>query len=244
MKVSMPKAPLVSIIIPVDNSTEYIEAALSCVTDQKYGRLEIIVINDGSTDSSEDIILRFAENDPRIIYKKTENRGPSAARNTGIDIARGSFISFVDADDLVSDEYIRSMIAQIAPSDVCVCKKVRWNQHTGRSTVDGWKDCYGTKYDLKRHRLEYQRSMRGVTGRLFKTSIIRDNNVRFIEGMNYGEDMHFNYKYFKYIDEAMFIDEALYTYRIHNKQSLTSQDHTFFLKQWSAQRRCIKDTFG
>ena len=214
----MPKAPLVSVIIPVYNAQEYLEACLSCVTDQKYRRIEIIIIDDGSTDKSADIIRTFEEQDPRIKYIKTENGGPSKARNIGIDRASGSFITFVDADDLVSDEYIRSMISQIAPCDVCVCKKVRWNQKTGKSRVDGWKEFEGTKEDLKRVLFNYQRSMRGVTGRLFKTSIIKDNNVRFKEGLNYGEDMIFNYDYFKYIREALFIDETLYTYRIHNKE--------------------------
>jgi len=220
------------------------DKCIESVLGQSFGDYEVIMVDDGSTDAGEEIILRYAEHDPRIIYKKTENGGPSRARNIGLDIATGSYVTFLDADDLISDEYVRSMISQIAPSDVCVCKKVRWNQRNGRSRVDGWKDFRGTKDELRRVLLNYQRSMRGATGRLYRMSVIRDNNVRFDEDMRYGEDMHFNYDFFRYNREAVFIDEPLYTYRIHNKESLTSMDHTFFLRQWKDQRMCIRETFG
>lgn len=240
----MAKAPLVSVIIPVYNAQDYIKACLSCVCTQQYKRLEIIVIDDGSTDNSAQIIHTFADEDPRVIYKKVENGGPSRARNIGIDMATGTYISFIDADDLVSDEMIRTLISQVAPSDVCVCKKVRWNQHTDSRRVDGWKEFSGSKEEFRKYLFQYQRSMRSCTSRLYRTDVIRTHGIRFKEGLNYGEDMYFNYEFFKYAADVTFIDVPLYTYRIHNRQSLSSMNHTFFLKQWSNQRACIRDAFG
>ena len=146
----MSKAPLVSIIIPVYNAKEYLAQSLDCAINQKYRRLEVIVVDDGSTDESNQIIEEFASKDSRIISTRIENQGPSVARNTGIDMANGSFITFLDADDLFSELFLQRMISQISGADVCVCKKVRWNQRTGKCRVDGWPEFYGTKEELRK----------------------------------------------------------------------------------------------
>ena len=211
---------------------------------QNYRRTEIIVIDDGSTDESAQIIQKYALDDPRIIYIHTENRGVSSARNTGLLRATGIYVTFLDADDLMSENYLQMMISQIGNADVCVCKKVRWNQRTRRSRVDGWPEFRGSKEELRRNLFAYQRSMRGATGRLYKMSLIKEHDIRFREDLNYSEDMHFNYAFFRYISNAVFLDAPLYTYRIHNKQSLTSLDHTFFLKQWHTQKKCMVEAFG
>jgi glycosyltransferase involved in cell wall biosynthesis len=91
------KAPLISVIIPTFNSGKFIAHAVQSVLDQTYQRLEIIVIDDGSTDTTKDILREF---NGHIRYCYQENRGPSAARNTGIKIARGDYICFLDADDI------------------------------------------------------------------------------------------------------------------------------------------------
>ncbi len=240
----MAKAPLVSIIIPVYNAEKYIGSCLDCVCTQNYRRLEIIVIDDGSTDGSAEIIHSYMEGDPRIIYKRVENGGPSRARNIGLDMATGMYVSFIDADDLCAAEMIQTLVSQVAPSDVCVCKKVRWNQKTNSTRVDGWDEFSGSIEEFKTRLFAYQRSMRSCTSRMYRLDVIREHNVRFREGLHYGEDMYFNYEFFKHAVDVTFIDAPLYTYRIDNNDSLSSRNHTFFLKQWKNQRECIRDAFG
>ncbi|MFN3301364.1 MAG: glycosyltransferase family 2 protein, partial [Sediminibacterium sp.] len=89
--------PTVSVVIPLYNKGKYIERAISSVLAQTYPPLEIIVVDDGSTDNGPERVLKF--NDPRIILIRQENRGPGAARNTGLARAKGKYIAFLDADD-------------------------------------------------------------------------------------------------------------------------------------------------
>ena len=91
----------VSIIVPIYNTEKYLEECLKSIVTQSYPYLEIICVNDGSTDKSSEIIEKFAKNDRRIVVINQENKGLSAARNVGTDKARGEYIMYVDADDFI-----------------------------------------------------------------------------------------------------------------------------------------------
>lgn len=104
---------LVSVIIPVYNSEKYIEECLNCVMGQTYGEFEIVVVNDGSTDSSEKIINALKEKDNRIKYVKQENAGAGEARNTGIQNASGKYVIFLDSDDKIKEDYIEKLVNEI-----------------------------------------------------------------------------------------------------------------------------------
>jgi glycosyltransferase involved in cell wall biosynthesis len=104
-------APLVSVIIPTFNHADYVGQAIESVLQQSYPHVEIIVIDDGSTDGTADILQRFAE---RIRCIRQSNRGLSAARNAGLQLARGDLIGLLDADDLYGPEYLRTMVALLA----------------------------------------------------------------------------------------------------------------------------------
>ncbi len=113
---------LVSIIIPVFNSENSISDTIKSALNQTYENIEVIIINDGSTDSSEDIILSFT--DSRIIYRFQRNQGSPIAKNLGLSIANGEFIQFLDADDLLSVDKIENQIKLLdGNSDsICVCR--------------------------------------------------------------------------------------------------------------------------
>ena len=96
---------LISVIVPVYNTEQYLEKCLSSLVSQSYENIEIIAVNDGSPDGSMTILERFASMDPRIRVIRTENRGLSAARNTGIDAATGEWLMFVDSDDYVEKDF-------------------------------------------------------------------------------------------------------------------------------------------
>src|SRR5699024_9081372 len=101
---------LISIIIPVFNAERSIKQCLSSVLDQTYSRLEIILINDGSSDNSEQIILKYALKDKRIVYKKQYNKGVSSARNHGLDIAKGDYVFFLDSDDYLPLDSLENLL--------------------------------------------------------------------------------------------------------------------------------------
>lgn len=102
--------PQVSVIIPVYNTEEYLEDCLRSVQNQTFADFEAIVINDGSTDGSEEIIHRYVESDPRFILINQDNAGPSEARNAGLRTSQAPWITFVDSDDMIVPNFIERMI--------------------------------------------------------------------------------------------------------------------------------------
>ena len=102
--------PKVSIIIPVFNGEPFLDRCLSSVINQSYNNIEIIIINDGSTDNTQSICESYSKNDPRVIIINKKNEGVSTARNVGLDTAVGDYIYFVDADDYVLEDGIEKLV--------------------------------------------------------------------------------------------------------------------------------------
>jgi len=117
--------PLVSIIIPCFNYAHLISDTLESLLNQQYAHWEAIIVDDGSTDNTERVIMNFIETDERITYLKQESRGVSVARNLGIKHAKGEFLQFLDADDLVSPGKINSQVLYLTENsseDICFCR--------------------------------------------------------------------------------------------------------------------------
>ena len=100
---------LISIIIPVYNAETYIEKCIQSIRKQSYTELEIVIVNDGSTDKSREICEDFRKQDTRIRIINKENEGAAAAKNTGLDEANGDFLMFVDSDDYIENDMIEEM---------------------------------------------------------------------------------------------------------------------------------------
>ncbi len=233
----------VSIIIPIYNAEEYLEECLTSVLAMKGDHIEFLLIDDGSTDKSPVILRRYMKQDPRIVLYTKKNSGASDTRNFGISKATGDYICFVDADDFVDPRMVDLLLENIGDADICVGKKTRWNQIKDFKTVDAWEGFTGTVKELKKVYRKYRRSMRGATGRLYRTDIIRKYDIRFRKDYNYAEDMHFNYDYFCHVNKVCFVDDPVYTYRIHNPESLSSKNAPFFLKQWKMELGCEDKLF-
>ena len=103
----MKNETLVSIVVPVYNVENFIEECIESIIRQSYETLQIILVDDGSTDHSGELCKRYVENDTRIELFQTQNSGVSTARNIGISHARGDYIFFVDSDDMIMDDYIQ-----------------------------------------------------------------------------------------------------------------------------------------
>ena len=115
--------PLISIIVPVYNVKDYVEKCLDSICGQTYKNLEIVVVDDGSTDGSGEICDTYAQKDPRVKVIHRENRGVSAVRNEGLDIALGEYIGFVDGDDWIDSdmyEFLYELLI-VNEADISVC---------------------------------------------------------------------------------------------------------------------------
>lgn len=113
---------IISIIVPVYNVEKYLKDCIESILKQSMQDFELILVDDGSTDSSGTICDRYAEKDSRIKVVHTKNGGLSAARNAGIEIARGEFVAFVDSDDYVLPEFIEQMYKKILETDADICE--------------------------------------------------------------------------------------------------------------------------
>lgn len=113
----------VSVIVPVYNVENYLEKCIQSIISQSFKNLEIILVNDGSTDKSKEICEQFAEKDKRIILLNQKNKGVSAARNAGLDICTGDYISFIDSDDYISPDMIEFLVNNLErnDSDISTC---------------------------------------------------------------------------------------------------------------------------
>ncbi len=215
--------PLISIIIPAYNIESYIENCLNSVCEQSYQNIEVIAVDDGSTDQTGRIIDRLAEKDPRIVPIHKENQGVSAARNTGLEYAKGAYIGFVDGDDVIEREMYEILMKNALEyqADISHCgyqmifpNRVDYYYNSGekriRSREEGLCDL------IRADKVEP-----GLWNKLYKKELIQ--NQRMDETIRINEDLLFNYEAFKNAKQSVFEDVPLYHYRIRANSAMTSK---------------------
>ena len=205
--------PLISVIVPIYNAELYLKECIDSIINQSYVNLEIILLNDGSSDKSE-IICQSYLSDNRVVYVKHDNGGLSYTRNRGISIARGGYIVFVDSDDFIHQRMIEILYTELQKNGVnfVQCRYTRGNLNTdiGVYKVDN----YNVQDVVERECLSRQsdRNIR-VWGGIFKKDLIK--NIQFYDGMNY-EDWPFMSEVFKRQQYVYQVQEPLYFYRETN----------------------------
>lgn len=208
----------VSIITPVYNVEECIERCINSIINQTYKDFELLLIDDGSKDKSIDIAKNLLEKS-EINYKiiTQNNSGVSAARNRGIEEASGEYITFLDSDDYVDSTFVELMYkkAETAKCDVVFCDYSEVNED-GKVLVRNRTKCLdevisGKEAALKQLTDDITIGMRSA---IYKTSIIKDNNLFFDSKRKYGEDMIFIVKALLYADKVISVNEILAYYVI------------------------------
>lgn len=218
----------ISVIIPVYNVEDYLTDSLDSILNQTFEDLEILCIDDGSTDSSPDILEEYSIKDKRIRIFTQKNQGPAKARNLGLDNATGDFIYFMDSDDILKESALERLynLAHEKELDLVVFKMINFNDETGeRFTTKYYEmkflkkavgDNVFSHRDLKSE--EIFRVTVSPPSKLFKKSLIED--IRFPCGL-YFEDNPFFVEAFLRAERVCFCDEYLYERRIR-KGSITS----------------------
>ena len=198
--------------MPALNAALWIRQALDSVVGQTYSELEIILIDDGSTDATTDIIAEYAARDARVravYHSSTWGRG--ASRNEGLTLATGEWVSFVDADDWQAlDRYAR-MLACAAGADLVFCNVANYfGPHRPLSPVFHFPAVLSRDYCF--------RSLGTLCSRLVRTALIREHGLRFPDVRETGiqfEDVYFHYLGVAHAQQIAFVDECLYTHRRH-----------------------------
>lgn len=208
--------PEVSVIIPLFNGEQYIEKCIISILRQSYENFELIIVDDGSTDNSSNLVKDFQ--DSRIIYLSKENGGVASARNMGLDHASGAYCVFIDADDeLNSDTYLEELVAQ-SKYDYVVgglthCYYMDGVEQ-GRNAVSPGEH-EGTIVQEMPDDFFVRGFVHACWGKLYKRSILEANHLRF-EHVRLSEDSLFNANYLKYIESWKMVDLAGYSY-VHRK---------------------------
>jgi glycosyltransferase involved in cell wall biosynthesis len=209
----MNKAVKVSVIIPVFNVEKYLKECLESAANQTLKEIEIICINDGSTDASLEILRECAQKDERIKIIDQKNQGPASARNKGLSKARGEYIGFVDSDDYIEENYYETLYQQakeqdadiaMAPTSVLLFSNQAYQRTNSQKLIHhklngGSLDKYFDFYD--------------VWHSIYRATLINDNKIKFDEAAFYGEVLVFALKAKYYSKKTIPVIDALYCYR-------------------------------
>lgn len=232
---------LISVIIPVYNVEKFLPYSLDSIINQKYKNMEIIVINDGSTDESFRICKEYEKKDKRIKVINQVNKGLSAARNAGIDIATGEYIGFIDSDDIISNEFFEQLHKLIVEtkSDIAECASIKISENDVFEGKYQFDDIYYEKNyiinnsDGALHRLhneDVEITIKSVVvwNKLYKKTLFSD--IRFPEGKRYEDDFT-TYKILKKINRIVSTDRVLHNY-VQRNNSIMHQE--FSIKRLDA----------
>lgn len=201
---------LVSIIMPAFNAERYIKESINSIRQQTFKNWELIIINDGSTDGTFSIASDFAQKDPRIKIHSQENGGEACARNTGLVLASGKYISFLDSDDLWEPTFLSEMLEkqECTASDILYCGYFRLYEN-GRTKKYQYQ--YPAKWDFTEAILELDRLHVGAL--LVNQKLISDNKIFFTVGCKIGADQEFILKVLSLTEKVGFVPKELMLYR-------------------------------
>lgn len=209
--------PKVSVIVPVYNVDKYLKKCLESLVNQTLDEIEIIVVNDGSTDKSEEIAMFYKEKySKKIVYLKKENGGLSDARNYGMPYATGEYIAFLDSDDYVQLDMYEKMysVAKREDSDMVECDFI-W-EYPNKSKVD-----IGALYSNKKEMIVNARVV--AWNKLIKKSVLNDAKIQYPKGLRY-EDVEFFYKMVPFYDKVSFVKEPLVHY-VQRQNSISNSQN-------------------
>lgn len=207
---------MISVIIPVYNASSYLRQCVDSVLGQSYGNIEVILVNDGSTDDSGKICGDYALADSRVRVITQSNRGVSVARNVGLDAAQGDWIAFADADDVYLDGAFGALASLMSryDCDMAVGSSIRLEK--GQRYVE----CrFG---DALHESPMMELGHYALWGYLFKRTLIDQWNLRFREGLRYSEDRVFIFEYALRCHSMASTSSYVYQYRIHPQSACQS----------------------
>ena len=205
----------VSVIVPAYNAEKYLRKCLDSLVNQTFKDYEVIIVNDGSTDSSQIIIDEYVTKYPFIKAIKKENGGMSSARNMALSYAIGEYIAFVDSDDYVEITFLEKMYERAInmESDVVICDYYAINEDEKR-----YMKCHMNM--SPEDKIEYLISPPMVWTKLIKKEIM--DKVKFTEGIFY-EDLDICVRLLPYVNKVSFVDEPLYDYYLQHSGSIMTQ---------------------
>lgn len=220
----------ISIIVPVYNIEQYIKKCIDSITSQTYTNLEILCVDDGSSDGSADIIKSIAQSDNRIHYFYQENAGVSAARNYALNKATGDYIIFVDGDDYLHPRAIEIYVDCAKETDADVIFSDYFYTYSTNEPMQEITDYSYTEFKYRIGSSEDSSKMRPVGNKMIKATLAKSES--FLRGIYVGEDLNYVIKMINKSKKVQYIDHKLYYIFIRansaSRKSVTSKELTVF----------------
>lgn len=232
--------PKVSISVPIYNAEKYLRKCLDSLVNQTLQEIEIVVVNDGSTDSSEAICREFANKDPRIILISKENGGSASARQTALEVAKGDFLCACDADDWVEPEMYEKLYKKAIESDADIVMCDYWSEYpNGRQVAHKFKYDLEMRSDLLDDALN-KKFPTMVWNKIFKRSLFEKYQLSWEQGINMGEDFLMMIKILSHPIKVSYLPTQLYHYRriiggasYTNSVSLSTYNQLLRIRHWT-----------
>lgn len=220
---------LISVIVPIYNSEDYLRECIESILEQTYSNLEIILVDDGSSDGSLSICQEYQEKDSRIRIIHKENGGLSSARNAGLDVATGEFVMFCDADDFYAknscellEREMREKNASYVIGNYINCGEdgSLWDK-----PIFDFDKFHNFQLSIHDYKNSFYIMSSSVCNKIFRLSFIRKLNLRFVEGVP-AEDAIFTTYCFIHADSVYYISDVIYMYRQRNHGTSISTNNT------------------
>ena len=209
---------MISVIVPVYNVEEYLEECLESIREQTYTDIEVILVNDGSTDSSRQICERYCEKDNRFKLINQENQGQSVARNRGVKESIGEYIMFVDSDDVININVLEVLIPYMKTEvDIVECRMTRKKEEFYLNETSSIVFEVNSKESIL-NCIEFKEVKYCPFTKLYRREIVE--KIPFLEGYIY-EDVFTGINYLKYIRKIIVVDYIGYYYRIRPNSTMT-----------------------
>lgn len=232
---------IVSVVVPIYNAEKYLEESVNSILKQIYENLQIILVNDGSTDNSWEICKELEKNDSRITAVTQKNGGVSVARNKGMDLASGDWIMFVDPDDILDKNIVTTLLKETNNNtDIVISSCYGFiNDSKKRAHFFGKDRTFkNKKLDLYLQLLEDSYGQTGELftaigvpwGKLYRQDFLKKYNLKFDPKLRRMQDNIFNMYAFYYADEIKYIDQPLYYYRLENISSFGKRNKKSYEK--------------
>lgn len=226
----MENTPFFSIVMPAYNCESTVGITIESILTQTFTNFELIIVNDGSTDNTKQVLESYYSKDSRVKFKTIQNGGPGNARNKGIVLTNGQYLLFVDSDDVMKDGTLETYVQHVEdPKIDLVISSYNMNVLDGKEIVDTrlveapnhlietHEEFLDNVYPLMNKQLMYV-----VWNKLYKLSIVKENDIVF-PPYNSCEDRLFNIRYFNHVNSCRVVNDVLYNYSFDGRNSLTNK---------------------